>query len=140
MKGVMRFARAAAEMSASMAYHKSPPVIVFAHWPTLARHISEGKEPMWSVLYDSLEADLLLLDDIGAESDKYKTGETTDGLCQLLTARADKWTVITTNIERIEWSTHFDSRVADRLQRNAEVVEMSAGSYAVNSDNAGNEI
>lgn len=121
MRGVSRFARAAAEPTAT---------ILWADWPDLARRIVENDEPMWSVLYDSIEADLLLLDDVGAESDKYKTGEAADGLCQLLSRRENKWTMITTNIDPMAWAKKFDVRVTDRLNRNSEIIRMTAeGSY-----------
>lgn len=132
MRGVHRFARAGAEPAATAAYWKWPAVIVWSDWPALARRIMERDDAMWSVLYDSVQADLLLLDDIGAESDKYKTGEATDALCQLLSSRAGKWTMVTTNIDPTEWGDRFDVRVTDRLQRDAEIVRMTAtGSYSV---------
>lgn len=131
MRGVHRFARGAAEPAAAAGFWKWPPVVLWSDWPTLARRISERDAPMWDVLYDSNEADLLFLDDIGAESDKYKTGEASDALCQLLSRRAGKWTMVSTNIDPMSWATRFDVRVADRLNRGSEIIRLTAmGSYA----------
>lgn len=67
---------------------------------------------------DMCEEDILFLDDIGAESDRYKSGESTALLCQLLGKRERLFTVVTTNIPRQHWAEKFDKRVADRLKRN----------------------
>lgn len=67
---------------------------------------------------DMCNDDILFLDDIGAEADRYKSGESTALLCQLLGKREKKYNVITTNIPRHQWAEKFDKRVADRLKRN----------------------
>jgi DNA replication protein DnaC len=67
---------------------------------------------------DIMDCDCLFLDDIGAEADRYKSGEAVAILCQLLGKRERKYNVITTNVNRKDWANHFDKRVADRLKRN----------------------
>ena len=86
---------------------------------------------MSSILQDTISADVLFLDDIGAETEKYKTGESVDALCQVLSRREDKWTMITTNIDPMNWSQRFDVRVADRLNRHSAIIAMKCGSYAM---------
>jgi DNA replication protein DnaC len=70
---------------------------------------------------DMIETDCLFIDDIGAESDRYKSGQNTSILCQVLGKREKKYTVLTTNIPRHNFQPHFDTRVADRLKRNGAV-------------------
>ena len=72
-------------------------------------------------LSDIISSDCLLLDDVGAESDRYKSGQNTAILCQILGKRERKFTVITTNIPKEKWGEKFDTRVADRLKRNGAV-------------------
>lgn len=132
LRALRRFADKARVLAAEQGFWKFPPSVWFAYWPVLAREISEAASPMSSIITDCAEADLLLLDDVGSESDKYKTGETIDALCQLLSRRAGRWTIITTNISPAAWPTRFDIRVADRLHRGSRVIDLSkAGSYAM---------
>lgn len=127
-----RYARHASVRAAEDAHWKWPPQLWLMLWPEVARAVVEAQTPMRSIIHDGLTADLLFLDDIGAESDKYKTGEAKDALCQLLSARAGKWTVITTNIAPLDWPMVFDIRIADRLNRDSEIVDMTeCGSYAM---------
>lgn len=67
---------------------------------------------------EMMAADVLFLDDIGADSDRFKSGESTALLGQILGKRERKYNVITTNIPRQQWSEKFDKRVHDRLKRN----------------------
>jgi len=85
---------------------------------------------MADAMQDSMQADILFLDDIGAESDKYKSAENVDALCQLLSRRERKWTLVTTNFRTEQWDQQFDARVADRLMRNSIVCDLECGSYA----------
>ena len=73
---------------------------------------------------DACRADFLVIDDIGAESDRYKSGEAIDKLCQILSRREGMFTVVTTNVEPSNWSALLDARVADRLLRKSVVVDM----------------
>lgn len=82
------------------------------HWPALA---DEFREKNLSVLPDLFETDFILLDDVGAEDDPFKIAA--DKLCQVLTRRARKFTVITSN-KRVEDYATIDPRISDRLLRN----------------------
>jgi hypothetical protein len=93
--------------------------VVWVDWVGWWERYQENK-PCQDV-QDMIEADCLFLDDVGAESDRYKSGQNTAILCQILGKREKKYTVITTNIPRSEFQTHFDTRVADRLKRNGAV-------------------
>lgn len=91
-------------------------------WPESCRDIMDGYD---GVVRDAWEAHFLALDDIGSETDRYKSGLTVDSLCQILSRRERKFTVVTTNISPAKWNERFDIRIADRLMRNSEVCDLS---------------
>lgn len=133
MRGAHRFARAAYATAAELAYWAWPPSVQWEQWPERSRAIVEGGKGvhMAEEIADAIDAGLLFLDDIGAESDKFRSGETIDALCQLLSRRENKWTLVTTNYMLEEWPARFDARVADRLWRNSLVCDLSdATSFA----------
>ncbi|MCP5525124.1 MAG: hypothetical protein H7A46_26670 [Verrucomicrobiales bacterium] len=75
---------------------------------------------------------LLLLDDAGAEVDRYRRGESTEAFRNLLEERIDCWTVISTNLPPEHWVAAWDARVADRFLRNSEIIQLwDVPSYAV---------
>jgi DNA replication protein DnaC len=106
-----------------------PVSVEFHSWPETCDAVSEGYT---GIMRDLMEADFLALDDIGAETDKYKTGEMVDKLCQVLSRRENKYTVITTNVSPDRWNAKFDARITDRLLRNSTVCDLvGVPSYAV---------
>lgn len=83
---------------------------------------------------DAFENDLVILDDIGAETDQYKSGIPNDKLCQILSRREKRFTVVTTNIAPQNWMERFDGRINDRLCRNSVILDISGvPSYAITS-------
>lgn len=96
------------------------PSAMFLSWPEAA---SQFNEKNFSVMTDAMNADLLIVDDIGAENDPWKI--CADKLCQVLSRREKKFTVVTTNIQPAEWAKVFDGRINDRLLRNSVVVDIS---------------
>jgi DNA replication protein DnaC len=132
LKAVERFARGAATLAhqkrsaASSEWLNKIPSVRYMFWPTIAGELAQRRS--WPV-EEATAADLLLWDDLGAESDPWKN--MADSACQILSGRERKWTVITTNIQPGEWATRFDDRIADRLVRNSVVVDLSGvESYA----------
>lgn len=73
---------------------------------------------------DAIEAKAALIDDIGTEVDKFKSGGPTENLRLLLESRRDSWTIITTNIPPAKWAEVWDRRVEDRLYRHAKTIEL----------------
>ena len=130
MRGAHRWVNQARTLAAEKAFWKWPPITQWSSWPELIRPIVESQVPMREALQDATSADVLFLDDIGAESDKFKSAENVDALCQLLSRRERKWTMITTNFRPMQWDKQFDARVADRLMRNSIVCDLGCGSYA----------
>lgn len=106
--------------------HKLPNSI-FISWPEAA---SAFAEKQFGVMEDALEHDLVILDDIGAENDPWKVSA--DRLCQILSRREKKFTVVTTNVPAANWIERFDGRINDRLMRNSTVIDISGvPSYAM---------
>jgi DNA replication protein DnaC len=95
------------------------PSTKFASWPEIAVELA-GKNT--SSLPELSGADLVVIDDIGAENDDWKTA--TSHLCSVLSAREHRFTVVTTNIGPEAWAERFDCRVADRLIRNSVIVDL----------------
>ena len=60
-------------------------------------------------------ADVIILDDVGAECDRYKSGAPKSDLRNLLESIAGKWLMISTNVPKDDWIDAFGARVADRL-------------------------
>ena len=112
---VARFALAAApSVFESGAWRSGPPSVCFVRWPEFI----EAESKAWTD--EVMESSLTILDDVGSESDRYRSGVGVDKLCQLLDARAKKnrFTFITSNYGVEEWAER-DTRVADRLLRNS---------------------
>jgi DNA replication protein DnaC len=120
-KKIYQFARCAAfsAMEDGM-WGFSVPSVLFVRWPEVADGFKEGN---YGVIQDSLDASLLIIDDVGAEHDPSRNAA--DKLCQILSRREQMFTVITTNIEPMMWSEKFDMRIADRLLRNSVIVDIN---------------
>jgi DNA replication protein DnaC len=102
------------------------PEALFVSWPEVTEGYYAGR---FDVTHEFFQTDLLFLDDIGAERDPKQLA--TDKLCQILSKREKRFTVITTNIQPEHWLTRWDERIADRLLRNTLVVDLTAvPSYA----------
>lgn len=97
-----------------------PPSSLFAHWP----HIVDGfKLNEWAILEDFMKATLLVLDDIGAAHDPSSVGS--EKLYILLNHREKKWNIVTTNFAPGAWDEKFERRIASRLFRNAQHIDLS---------------
>lgn len=104
------------------------PSSIFVSWPEAANAFSEKQ---FGIMEDAFENELLIIDDIGAENDPWKI--CADKLCQILSRREKKFTVVTTNVPPVNWADKFDGRIDDRLCRNSVIVDISAvPSYAKN--------
>ena len=69
-----------------------------------------------AALVDMADASLVVLDDIGAEVDRYRSGLPAERLRRVLGAIERKFVLITTNIPREKWDEVFDGRVSSRLR------------------------
>jgi DNA replication protein DnaC len=103
------------------------PTSFFVSWPEATDGFKSGE---YGAMEDMMKDDLIVLDDLGAEHDPSKNA--VNKLCQVLSRRERKFTVVTTNIKPEEWSDRFDVRIADRLLRNSQVINLFAvDSYAM---------
>ncbi len=93
---------------------------MFWSWPELIDSLKSGN---WDLVRELFEIPCLVIDDLGAEHDPSSMG--VDKLCQILSAREFRWTIITTNIEPAAWQERFDRRIASRFLRNSTIVDMS---------------
>lgn len=99
----------------------------FFSWPEV---VDQFKANDYSAVETAKECGLLVIDDIGAEYDPSKNAA--DKLCQILSKREKRFTVITTNIKIEQWPERFNTRIADRLMRNSEIVNLfGVESYSV---------
>ena len=96
------------------------PSTFYLSWPVAANLFNEKN---LSVMVDASENDLVVLDDVGAENDPWKI--CADKLCQILSRRENKFTVLTTNIMPEAWPEAFDVRITDRLFRNSKIIELN---------------
>jgi DNA replication protein DnaC len=115
-KGI--FKTASVHASEAMEHWGKGPQSTFCRW-------SELLDARGEVFEAACEDDLTVIDDIGAEVDKFKNGQNIEKLCALLEHRANKFTVITTNISPHLWSQKWDERVESRLNHNSIVMELS---------------
>ena len=128
-KGIFRFCCAAAfsALETTKWGDNHIPSGAYISWPEAAGNFAEKQ---FGQFQDALESDLIVLDDIGAENDPWKI--CSDKLCQILSRREKKFTVITTNVSPVQWTERFDGRINDRLLRNSVLVDISGvPSYAM---------
>lgn len=76
----------------------------------------EDEDGFNAALVDMAAASLVVMDDIGAEVDRFRNGLPTERLRRVLGAIERKFVLITTNIPREKWDEVFDDRVSSRLR------------------------
>ena len=102
------------------------PRVDFLRWQETSDLLEGAKSSMVEILGDAIAHSMLVIDDIGAESDRFKSGKAIDALGYLLTRRQDfGFTMLTTNIPQDGWKDKWDARVADRLLRDSTIIDMS---------------
>lgn len=99
---------------------KKPLSVLSISWPAVCDGFKQG---YYGITEDLMRDDFVAIDDIGAENDPSQNAA--DKLCQILSRRESKWTLITTNIAPSAWAKRFDARIEDRLLRRSTVVDMS---------------
>lgn len=100
----------------------SVPSVQWADWSKLAELEPSEKQGIWA---DAEDAELLVIDDLGSEVDRFRSGLPAENLRLMLDQRHSHrgFTLITTNLIRREWSRRWDVRVTDRLLRQSHVIE-----------------
>jgi DNA replication protein DnaC len=118
-RNLYRWARRHSHAAYDKHFWPKPPAVMFSKWPAVADGFKEGS---YGILEDLFSADMLVIDDIGAEHDPSKNAG--EKLCQILSNREIKFTVITSNIAPNEWEERFGSRTADRLMRRSKIIDL----------------
>lgn len=108
-----------------------PPETFSCNWAEFVHDVSEkGADGR---LEDLHKADIVFLDDIGAEEDRFRSGAPARILGDVLGRLHDnkKRFLVTTNVAVENWRTHWGGRVEDRLIRaDAMVMDLKSVSYA----------
>lgn len=102
-------------------FWRNPPSILWATW---SRVVALDKDEWEDWIYDLRRANIVILDDVGSEVDKYKTGEPAERLRVALDISEHRWMLMSTNLMPDQWATAFDRRVQSRLQP-AVVLDMT---------------
>lgn len=102
------------------------PNAEFVTWPIAC----EAPRDEWKEWLHGIRcARVVLFDDVGSESDRFRSGEPAERLREALEATERKWVIITTNIPADKWCSRFDQRVADRLNKAAHIDLRDVPSY-----------
>lgn len=108
------------------------PCGVFWRWQKLA----DMEESEWAGAMGDISgvenqrgADLLALDDLGAETDRYKSGTPTARLQTVLETMERRWLLVTTNVPRQQWRDRWDRRISSRLEAAAYVSLFNVPDY-----------
>jgi len=90
--------------------------IMFSFWPDLLSRLRDGE--FWR-MDDLSEANLVVMDEIAIDHDP--SGFAADKLCQILSRRVGKWTLLTSNwtLSKIQ---EIDPRISSRMVRDKSVV------------------
>lgn len=113
-----RWCRSVAISLWDMSFWPKPPRVEMFEWSKVV-FLNADEWKRW--LDDRGDTGVLFLEDIGAEVDRFKTGEPTERLRELLNDFKHRWMFITTNVMPEKWSAKWDERVADRLLRDTQV-------------------
>lgn len=101
------------EMSLTEGWHGRFPFCAFVDWRKLSE--SDDSEDFEEAMRDATNARIVVIDDVGAESDRFKNGVNTSRLRTLLSECDQKWLLMTTNLSKPLFEETYDLRVADRL-------------------------
>lgn len=105
------------------------PRVQFIDWMSVCSPEKVDDRSFMEMLHEIDGDSLTILDDVGAEADRFRSGVHIERLCMVLNRRERKFTLITTNHPPEHWSSCFDARVSDRMQRDSLVIEMRCPSF-----------
>lgn len=108
-------------------WNRSEFIPVEIYWPMFVADLRAGIA--YERLRDMFSWPVLFLDDIGAERDS--TGFASENLNTLIGCRANRWTIITSNL-MLEQLAAIDPRISDRMIRKPNiVVEVNTVSHSL---------
>jgi DNA replication protein DnaC len=102
----------------------------YADWPSIIDSLVNDEKPeLWDEIVSS---DVVFVDDIGSEVDRFRSGQPTEMLRRFLGFREGRFTMATTNIRLEDWPKRWDLRVNDRLLRRSRIsTTFGVPSYAI---------
>lgn len=105
-------------------YWKAPARSESANWGTFSTMVEDDAIAGRDMLGDLLSGDVIFLDDIGAEQDRFKSGFPTRLLGDTLGSLEKRFVFITTNVSPMNdgWKKRWDPRVEDRLLRSNPII------------------
>ena len=90
------------------------PSAEYVNWSRFCQQAeAEGDAP--GRILDLKENSVIVLDDVGADVDRFKTGANKQYLKDLLDAFDKRWLMISTNVPKIKWADAFGERAASRM-------------------------
>lgn len=102
---------------------------VFIDWQAFASPETCTDREFDAVILHEIEpASMVIIDDLGTETDQYKTGTPIRRLTLMLNRLEQKFWWATTNARPSEWEQRWDARVEDRLLA-ATAIEVNAPSF-----------
>lgn len=104
------------------------PRVVRVDWSVVASPESCVRREFDDWCQDVSEASMIILDDVGTETDQFKSGVPTERLTHVLNRCEGKFVWINTNVGPEDWSKRWDARVEDRLLA-GECITVNAPSY-----------
>ena len=104
------------------------PKALFIEWLTVASPETCDEREFDTTVREAERASIIIIDDIGTETDQFKTGIPTQRLCHMLNRIERKFAYITTNKKPAAWAQTWDVRVEDRLL-GCQLVEINAPSF-----------
>lgn len=89
---------------------------LWVDWPKVAE--SDDESDFSDISQQIESATLVVLDDVGSESDRFKNGVPASRLRRVLTSieKQKIWCVVTTNLSKEKMLDNYDARGADRLE------------------------
>jgi len=116
-----------ARMCDNLIYHRSLlSGVTKRFWPKLVTKLRD--QEFWQI-DDLADANFVFLDEIAVEHDP--SGFAKDKLCELLSRRVGKWTLLTSNLS-LEKLGEMDARIPSRMIRDGSVaVDCSTTDYSL---------
>lgn len=95
-------------------YYRQPPALKWVNWSKAMQLEKHGWDEFEA---EVREARMVFVDDLGSETDRYRTGEPAERLRVFLDLCEAKWLMATTNICRQDFEKTFDIRTQSRIER-----------------------
>lgn len=92
------------------------PEVAYVKWVNHGSDEVNEKDFAEYLLHRIKPATLVIIDDIGVETDRYKSGVGRMRLMRVLEVSERKWLFATTNLRPDQYLTKYDDRVASRLK------------------------